>query len=232
MGMLNEMFGDSNGTALPSNSELLAKGSYVGDTETILSGYKTFRKKYVYMNLIFKLLVVVVALTSSIMMIISSDKGDIMPIFCLMISIFGGIYFINEPISNKKKLKKALESLQGTEYETQIFSDKVIISTIQDENVETKETEEVSVVTENEIDDNLSCEDTENPDEYEDNRIPATVIHLDSHIVDFLDRDDIFILVVKKSYVFIIPKSAFSKEEIAAVQDKFKLILGVRYKVV
>lgn len=69
--------------------------------------------------------------------------------------------------------------------------------------------------------------ETESPHEEEH---PTTVIHLDSPIVDLLDKNEIFILIVKKSYVFIIPKSAFSEEDAQKVKEKLSAIMGIRYK--
>ncbi|MDE5742519.1 MAG: YcxB family protein [Oscillospiraceae bacterium] len=55
-------------------------------------------------------------------------------------------------------------------------------------------------------------------------------MHLDSHIVDLLEKEDIFILVVKKAYLFIVPKSAFSEENVKTVREKLSIIMGIRYK--
>ena len=56
------------------------------------------------------------------------------------------------------------------------------------------------------------------------------MIHLDSPIVDLTDREDMFILVVKKAYVFIIPKRAFTEDECQRIRDKLSAIMGIRYK--
>ncbi|MDE6598618.1 MAG: hypothetical protein K2K34_00885, partial [Oscillospiraceae bacterium] len=64
----------------------------------------------------------------------------------------------------------------------------------------------------------------------EKEEIPATVIHLDSPIVDLIDREDMFILVVKKSYVFIIPKTAFGDDKCEKIREKLSVIMGIRYK--
>lgn len=228
MGILNEMFGDENNDISAPEGELLAKGSYESNPDEILSGYKIYQKRYVFRSLIIKLLVVLVATASSIMMIITSSGDEVMPVFCLMICIAVGIWFVSQPITNKKNLSKGLEALSGISYEAEFYTDKVKISTIAEENGENSEendkTEEAST-TESEASDSDENAETDEPDE-----IPATVIHLDSPIVDILDKPDMFILVVKKAYVFIIPKSAFSQEEAEKIREKLSVIMGIRYK--
>lgn len=221
MGMLNEMFGSNDGKIPPVTSTLLAEGTYKSDADTILSGYKTYQKKYVVKQLVVKLFIVLIATASSVMMILTNSSGSPMPFLCLAICLAAAWYFINEPLGNKKKLKASLDVLQGTEYEARIYSDKIVISTIPDENVENSSDLDSGIDNEN------SGEENSEP---QNNEIPATILHLDSPILDFIDRDDMFIVCVKKAYVFIIPKSAFSDDEIAAVKDKMSLILGIRYK--
>lgn len=229
MGILKEMFDEGSGDDLGNNREevQLAKGRYKSDPETILSGYKTYQKKYVVKSLVFKMLLVLLALASSIMMLLTTDGAPTMPAMMILICVAIGVYFISEPINNRKKLKKGLEIADGTEYEAVITDRTLKISTVElpktDETADNAENKEKTV-----------GEDSENtaPAEAEkkDDDIPATIIHLDSHIVDFIDRDGMFIVCVKKSYVFIIPKSAFTEEEVQNTREKLSSIMGIRYK--
>lgn len=214
MGILNEMFGDESNEQLPYEGEFLAKGSYESNKETILAGYKIYQKKYVVKSLVLKMLIVLVATASSIMMIMTSSDPT-MPVFCLMLCIAIGVWFVSQPVSNKKKLSKGLDELSGISYEAEFYTDKVKISTAGDENGE-KEVSEADI----------ALDGTEENSE----EIPATVIHLDSPIVDILDKPDMFILIVNKAYVFIIPKSAFSDEDIQKIREKLSVIMGIRYK--
>ncbi|MDE7279747.1 MAG: YcxB family protein [Oscillospiraceae bacterium] len=225
MGILNEMFGDGDSGQLSApEGELLAEGEYESNAEEILKGYKVYQKKYVFRSLIWKILLVLLAMTSSVMMIMTSED-PVMPAMCLMISIAVGIWFISTPVSNRKKLMRGLDSMEGTLYKAEFFTDKIKISTCVDDNVENenipKESEQAEQTEQSEADMVLDGEKEE---------IPATVIHLDSPIVDLIDKEDMFILVVKKSYVFIIPKKAFGSEECQKVREKLSVIMGIRYK--
>lgn len=229
MGILNEMFGDGDsGQLAPPAGELLAEGEYESVSDEILRGYKVYQKKYVFTSLIWKMLLVALAVTSSVMMIMTSED-PMLPAMCLLISISVGIWFVSTPVSNRKKLMRGLDSMEGTKYKAEFFTDKIKISTPIEESVETVQTmQTVQIVQEKQ-------EQTEQSEadialEGENDEIPATVIHLDSPIVDLTDREDMFILVVKKAYVFIIPKRAFTEDECQRIRDKLSAIMGIRYK--
>lgn len=226
MGILNEMFGDgdSGQIAVPAG-EFLAEGEYESNAEEILKGYKVYQKKYVFTSLIWKMLLVALALTSSVMMIITSED-PIMPVMCLMISIAVGIWFISTPVSNRKKLVRGLDSMEGTRYKAEFFTDKIKISTPMENNVENENIPEESKQIEN-----TEQSEADLALDGEKEEIPATVIHLDSPIVDLIDKEDMFILVVKKAYVFIIPKKAFAEDECQKVREKLSAIMGIRYKI-
>lgn len=215
MGILKEMFDESGDSEFEKRApELLAKGRYKSCAETILSGYKTYRKKYVIKSVVLKMLVVLIALASSIMMLLTSEDS-MMPVFMIMVCVVIGVYFISEPINHAKKLKNGLADIEGTEYEVEITDQTVKISTVQQDTPESEPTETSE----------------ENAEENPEDEIPATVIHLDSPIVDFIDREDMFIICVKKSYVFIIPKSAFTEDEVQKTREKMSAILGIRFKI-
>ncbi len=220
------MFGDGDsGQLAPPAGELLAEGEYESRSDEILKGYKVYQKKYVFTSWIWKMLLVALAVTSSVMMIITSED-PMLPAMCLLISISVGIWFVSTPVSNRKKLVRGLDSMEGTKYKAEFFTDKIKISTPVEENVETEhENQEQAEQTEkseqSEADIALDGENEE---------IPATVIHLDSPIVDLTDKEDMFILVVKKAYVFIIPKRAFTEDECQRIREKLSAIMGIRYK--
>lgn len=230
MGILNEMFGDSDsGQLAPLAGELLAEGEYESKSDEILRGYKVYQKKYVFTSLIWKMLLVALAVTSSVMMIITSED-PMLPVMCLLISISVGIWFVSTPVSNRKKLVRGLDSMESTKYKAEFFTDKIKISTPIAENVENKNTED----TEPPELSKPSAEEQSEADvalDGENEEIPATVIHLDSPIVDLIDKEDMFILVVKKAYVFIIPKRAFTEGECQKVREKLSAIMGIRYKI-
>ncbi len=214
MGILNEMFGDGENLSEKAEGELLAAGDYISEKTKMLAGYKEFRKRYVMKNLLLRLFIVALAMASSVFMLVTSPSGQRdVPVFCLVLCVAIGAYFISQSVSNKKKYMKGVDSLEGIPYYAEIYTDKIKISDM-------SPIEEIAEETQSET-------ETESLHEEEH---PTTVIHLDSPIVDLLDKNEIFILIVKKSYVFIIPKSAFSEEDAQKVKEKLSTIMGIRYK--
>lgn len=231
MSILKEMFSEGDENFSAPEGEFLAKGKYESNADQILKGYKVFQKKYVVKSLIPRLLLAALAIASSIMMIIS-DPGGKMPVLCLMIALSVTVYFISQPITNSKNLRKGLDSISGTEYEAEFYTDKVKISTVnfQSDIVEIEKIDDTSEKTEEAQPDVQTEADIAIYGEKEAEEIPATIIHLDQPIVDLLDKDDMFILVVNKSYVFIIPKSAFTEDEVQKIREKLSVIMGIRFK--
>ena len=216
MGILNEMFGDGDSLPEAAKSELLAAGDYVSEKQQMLSGYKEFRKRYVMKNLVLRLFIVFIALASAVFMFVTSPADDKMiPAFCVVLCIFIAVYFISQNVQNKKKYAASVDDLSGIPYHVEIYTDKIKISDMSPIEEVPKETET----------DEENSEEASEPLEN-----PTTVIHLDSPIVDLLEDYNKYIIVVKKAYVFIIPKSAFTKEENSKAISRFHATMGIRYK--
>lgn len=231
MGMLKEMFGEEqDGNFQKREPVLLAKAKYKNSAEMIISGYKTFQKKYVYKKVFLKMLLVSIAIASSVLMLLSAEKGDIKPIMMIAVCVVIGVYFISQPIKNRKEVKKSAEQLDGSEYDIEITDQTIKIIMADSENAavydEDGEKAELSDATEE-----ASPSEEENKDSEEDNETPATIIHLNG-AVDIIDRDDMFVIIVGKKYVFIVPQDVFSKEELKKTRHKLAAVMGIRYKIV
>lgn len=227
MGMLKEMFGEEqDGNFQKREPVLLAKAKYKNSAEMIISGYKTFQKKYVYKKVFLKMLLVAIAIASSVLMLLSAEKGDIKPIMMIAVCVVIGVYFISQPIKNRKEVKKSAEQLDGSEYDIEITDQTIKIIMADSENAavydEDGEKAELS---------DAAASDEENKDSEEDNETPATIIHLNG-AVDIIDRDDMFVIIVGKKYVFIVPQDVFSKEELEKTRHKLAAVMGIRYKIV
>lgn len=222
MGILSEMFDEEENLPDAYHGEFLAEGDYESNKEEMLSGYKDFRKRYVLTSLVKRLLVVLLATASSVFMIVSSPEGERdIPIFCLILCIFIGGWFINQVASNKKKYIKSIDGLVGIPYHVEFYTDKVVISDMSP--IPEKEEKE-DPGEEIQTDENIPADDAD------DGKNPSTVIHLDQHIVEILDKPEVFVLVVRKAYVFIISKKAFNDEQQEKIREKLSAVMGIRYK--
>ena len=206
-----------------SPDELLASGEYESKKENILAGFKVFQKKYIYKSVIFQLVLVVLGMASQIMNIAAAKEGEdvsfsyMLTLMCVIL----GIYIFMRPKNTFKKLEKSLGELSGTVYKTDIYTNKIIISTLYDPyiNSEEKENDEAE---ERKQEENENGDDAELP--------PATVIHLDNGAVEIVDCKEMFVVYIKKINVFVIPKSAFKPYENDEIRNRLSNIMGVRYK--
>lgn len=217
--MLDKMFDEAPAEQTGNYpEELLAKGQYESDPDDIIKGFKVFQKRHVYGNLVLQLVLVALAIASQVLSVVYNQNGDIMMNVTLIVCcVFLGIWLFMRPVNTVKNLRKGIEELKGTIYETEMYADKIKISTIYDAPVENEKSEEVP-----ENDD-----DTENTDE---DVIPATIIHLDNAGVEITETDSLYVVYVKKVNIFVIPKAAFSDEENKLIAEKYEILLGVRFK--
>ena len=206
-----------------SPDELLASGEYESKKENILAGFKVFQKKYIYKSVIFQLVLVVLGMASQIMNIAAAKEGEdvsfsyMLTLMCVIL----GIYIIMRPKSTFKKLEKSLGELSGTVYKAEIYTNKIIISTLYDPYINDEEKENADAKEDDK-------EENENGDAAE--LPPATVIHLDNGAVEIVDCKEMFVVYIKKINVFVIPKSAFKPYENDEIRNRLSNIMGVRYK--
>lgn len=221
MSVIDDDFYDDGRTSF---EELLAQGEYESKKDNIISGFKVFQKKYVYKSIILQMTLVVLGLLSQIMTVVSASEGEdvsfskMLIIMCVIL----GVYILMRPRSTLKKLDKILGQLDGTVYKAEIYTNKIIISTLYDPYISKQEES-------HESDEEKSAEDSDG-DDAEDNIPPATVIHLDNSAVEIVDCSEIFVVYIKKVNVFVIPKSAFKPYEVSLIKEKLSNIMGVRYK--
>lgn len=235
--MLEKMFDESSSydDRQSVSEELLAKGQYESDPDEILKGFKVFQKRYVYKNTALQIVLVVLAIISQVMAIIADKSGDIMfNVMLITACVVLGVWVLLRPVNTAKNLRKGIEHLKGTVYEAEIYSDRIKITTIYDaplENGDTVDTEKLSDTDKrgSEAVEEARINTVTGEEEAED-EIPATIIHLDSPMVEVTEREDMYVAYVKKVNMFVIPKHAFTADEIKAVDEKLSAIMGVRFK--
>lgn len=207
-----------------SIEELIAEGEYESDKDGILKGFKVFQRYYVYKSVALQLVIFMIGFLSQLVTVLTvpaeedTSFSKMLMLVCLVICV----YVAGRPRSTYKKLEKSLGELAGTVYKTQIYTNKIIITTIYDPYISDDEKDEKN---------EQETEDTGNTEESEEDKLPpATVIHLDNGAVEIVETDDMFVVYVKRVNIFVLPKSAFSEEEINEVKSRLSNIMGIRYK--
>jgi hypothetical protein len=208
MGMFDEMLngtegrdddngggGGGNGNRTP---EVIARGEFVYSADDVLAGYNLFRKRYIKKQTILRLIIVAIALVSSIFMLVT-DGATPITVVCVALCVLCAAWFIKTPIDNRRKTAKAVYDVGEERYGVEITPETVKIT--------------------------LADADVEN----EEDR-PGTLIHLNQYVVDILDTEGIYVIVIAKQKVFVIPKNAFSDNNI--IREKLSQAMETRFKII
>jgi hypothetical protein len=212
MGIFSEMMNGAdgvdeqggNGGGTGSNGEILGYGEFVYNADDVLTGYKLFRKRYILKQTILRLVLVTIALASSIFML-ATDGASPITIACVALCVIVAGWFIKTPIDNKKKTSQAVKELEGENYAVEFTAD----------------TAKIMIVSQNEDDEADTSDES-----------AGTLIHLDQYIVDMLDTKTLYIIVAAKRYVFVIPKSAFDDDTNKKIRDTLRYRMETRYKTI
>ncbi len=202
--------------------ELLAEGDYESSKDEIIAGFKVFQKKYGFKNVAFQMVLVILGIvTQSVNLFTAAPDADtsfskLLIILCVIL----GVYIVTRPGHTIKKLSASLDTLKGSVYNAQIYTNRIIIATIHDEFAAGEEN------TSDEADTKA-----DSPEEItEEDDIPATIIHLDNGSVDIVETKELFVVYIRKVNVFTIPKHAFKPYEVTAVSNRLSEVMGIRYK--
>jgi hypothetical protein len=223
MGMFGEMFGseDNNEETAAPVSEIIAAGEFIYNADDVIAGYKVFRKRYILKQTILRLVLVTVALASSIFMLVTDGASPI-TVACVALCVLVAGWFIKTPIDNKKKTSQAVKELEGESYAVEFTADTAKILILSEEPVSSA--------------DDITTDKPENEITADDNKADAstagTLIHLDQYIVDVLDTNTLYIIVAAKRYVFVIPKSAFDDDTNIKIRDTLRYRMETRYKTI
>jgi membrane protein implicated in regulation of membrane protease activity len=215
MGIFSEMMSGADGNDEQGGNgeagngvggEVLGYGEFVYNAGDVLAGYRIFRKRYILRQTILRLVLVTIALASSVFMLITDGASPI-TITCVALCVIVAAWFIKTPINNKKKTSQAVKELEGESYAVEITADTAKIMLADDK-----------------ADAPAADASTESA--------AGTLIHLDQYIVDILDTNTLYIIVAAKRYVFVIPKSAFDSDTNIKIGNTLKSRLETRYKTI
>lgn len=167
--------------------------------EMFEEAYTVFQKKYVYpRNMVMIILLIILAIGNIVNICVGRASGTISYILVMACLALAAINWYN-PKKIKKNLMSSIKGIENDVYTLDILSDKLIIGTViepvENEEKEPEEYEEVFGETE-------KPEEIESSDIYINNTLRVT------------ERKDFFMVYIKKSMFYVIPKNVFSDEEI------------------
>ena len=188
-------------------NENLLKISYDMELSEIEEGFKLFQKKYQFKRTVIFTIVYAIAAVLGIDMIVRNYQNFY---GYLLTGIGIGLVFMQwyRPVMIRKKLINTLSSMTQETYETEIFSDKIQITTT----VLAEETEN------NEQTDMQSAEDK--AEQTKEERVTSTFF-FGADYMDAMENEQMFLLFVNKSLIYIYPKRCLSEDQ----QDTLRRIL-------
>ncbi|MBE6844379.1 MAG: YcxB family protein [Ruminococcus sp.] len=174
--------------------------------------YTVFQKKYIYpRNAIMSILLLIVAIGNIVNIAIgnSGTLGYVLVLACLALAAVNWF--------NPKKIKKnLLESIKGIEndfYTFDVYPDKMVVGTVLEPVDEDREPEEYEEVF-------GEVSKTE--------EIQKSEIYINSSLL-VTERSRFFIIYIKKSMFYVIPKSIFTDEEISKFALYFVDRIGSKF---
>ncbi len=196
-------------------NERLLKVSYDMELSEIGEGFKLFQKKYQLKRTIIFTIVYAIASVLGIDMIIRNPQNFY---GYLLIGLGIGLIFMQwyRPVMIRKKLLNTLSSMTQETYETEIFSDRIQITTrvLAEENKEA-ETESAEENAEEEA----SAEDSEEAEVQEE--AVVSTFFFGSDLLDAMENEKMFLLFVNRSLIYIYPKRCLTDEEQDTMREIF-----------
>ncbi|MBQ8791639.1 MAG: YcxB family protein [Ruminiclostridium sp.] len=207
--------------------ESLLKISYNMELSEIDEGFKLFYKKYQLKRTIIFTIVYAIAAVLGVDMVIRNPQNFY---GYLLIGIGIGLIFMQwyRPVMIRKKLINTLSSMSQETYETEIFSDKITITTIVEETAEevekSEETEKSEEASEEATATEEKLEEAEGEAEENDSSEPEAVVshfYFGSDLMDAMENEKMFLLFVNKSLIYIYPKRCLTEEEQTKLREIF-----------
>lgn len=180
----------------------------------IETAYKLFQRKYMLKRNIIFSIVYAIAAGLGVNFVIGNSAN--MAGYILLVIGLGMLFSVwARPYYARKKLMKTLESFGGETY-TAVFADSNI--TVDTEVLPEEETEIVAVTRDGVM---TVGEDVEIPPEQEIKH-DKTKIELTSNILDSMETEELFLLFLNRSLIYIFPKRCLSEEQREKVRGYFE----------
>lgn len=187
---------------------------YDNSNAEIETAYKLFQKKYMLKRNIIFTVVYAIAAGLGVNFVIGNSAN--MAGYILMVLGLGMLFSTwARPYYARKKLMKTLESFSGETY-TATFAQTHI--TVDTEILPDEETETVAVTRDGVM---TVGEDVEIPPEQEIKH-DKTKIELAANTLDSMEIEEMFLLFLNRSLIYIFPKRCLSEEQIGKVRDYFE----------
>ncbi|MGN0613590.1 MAG: YcxB family protein [Porcipelethomonas sp.] len=191
---------------------IIEKKRYSIPFEMFEEAYNVFQKKYVYpRNMIMCGILILVAIGNIINIVIGNagTVGYVLVMACLALA---AVNWYN-PKKIKKNLLVSIRGIENDVYTLEVLPEKLVVGTVLEPADEEREPEEYEAV----FGETAAQEDIEASDIYVNNTLRVT------------ERENFFLIYIKRSMFYIIPKNVFTDEEIQRFSMYFVERIGKYY---
>ncbi len=196
-----------------NNSELLAQVEYDVKSEEEAVSFSEYQKKYTTKGKIIKS-VLFVAVGLLFLYQVLMDRDYTLGWGLMGVSFAVAIYIWINPIVIRKNLLKALKQIEGDKYCFELYDKYFSIETIQLAN-----SEEIPSENENtDTSDENSSEEEENPA----SKIPPKIVKFDEEAVDFVEKENVFVIFLRKQTYYTIPKRCMDENTSETIKNFFR----------
>ena len=191
---------------------------YDNTLSEIETGYKLFQRKYMMKrNIIFTVVYTIAAAIGVDFLVHGFMEGNYanMPGYILLVIGLGMVFSTwARPYYARKKLMKTLESFSEEKYTAKFEDTRIVIDTeiLPEEETETVAVTSMGVMT--------MDQDMEIPEEQEIKH-DKTKIELRSNTLDSMETEDLFLLFLNRSLIYIFHKRCLTDEEKNKVKNYF-----------
>lgn len=195
---------------MKNNDEIpLISGKYNIPASLYGTAFRAFQKKYVYpRNIVMTVLFLTIA--GYYIYCLASDMENVMYwlFTAVCLALTASLWY--NPYKLRKNLVKSVENIVDDTYMLDIYETFITVGMVQEQNTAADENS----------DDFFSSAPQQ--------KIQTTGIPLDNSI-RIIEKPDFFIVYIVKSVFYIIPKNAFSADEISEMQRHFDDKLGKKF---
>ncbi len=187
---------------------------YDNTNEEIETAYKLFLRKYTLKrNIIFTVVYVIAAVLG--FDLILKNSGSMAGYILFVLGLGMAISVWARPYYARKKLMKTLDSLGGETYTAEFAQSHITVDT---EILPDEQTETVAITSKGII---PVGEDVEIPPEQEIKH-DKTKIELASNTLDSMETEEMFLLFLNRSLIYIFPKRCLTDEQAGALKAYFE----------
>ncbi len=163
----------------------------------------TFQKKYVYKSNIIKTVIFGILAVLFLISFIRDPKEYLNPVLMVIcLTVIFVVWFNTKKI--RSSLMQALKVLENDKYIFTLYDDRFTIETEVDES-EFEEDEEIPV-------------------------IPPRVVYFKDISLSVIEKLDMFVLILKKDTIYVLPKRCFDENVSGELHDRFSSLLGEDYE--